>query len=234
MTSEETTLEKLRTFANTIATGVTDDELAVHPLEAILENLINAHGPQPIVLNVGDRYYQQSGSRLELNYPFQGDLSLLIQVSKSLNQGQSSGGQSTATFVFDVNHQFQGELADQLPMLLAQLDEELLKDVREANELIDRRQAAFAEELRVLLQPRWKLTRALRSVMEELQVPMTKPAGGRVDVPVRPTSMSMQVIETAAAAGAPQWALAEDRVQRICRYSITWSWGRLYAACDGE
>ena len=223
MTSEDIEIEKLRTYAATVAAKVTDDDLAHRPLEVILEELISTLGPQPLVLDVADRYYDHSGSRFELKYPFRGDLNLLMEVSKIVGRGQSSGGKSIAEFAFDIESQFGDDFAEQLAQALAQIEGQLLKDVRTANERIERRQAAFAEVLSAQLQPRWKATRALRGAMEQLQVPLTQPTVDRVEVPVRPAPMSMRVIEEAAAAGAPQWSLAEEMAESVMQTIASFS-----------
>ena len=114
MTSEDIEIEKLRTYAATVAAKVTDDDLAHRPLEVILEELINTRGPQPIVLDVANRYYGHSGSRVELKYPFRGDLSLLMEVSEIVGRGQSSGGKSVAEFALNIESQFGDDFAEQL------------------------------------------------------------------------------------------------------------------------
>ena len=223
MTSEDIEIEKLRTYAATVAAEVTDDDLAHRPLEVILEELINTRGPQPIVLDVANRYYGHSGSRVELKYPFRGDLNLLMEVSEIVRRGWSSGGKSVAEFALNIESQFGDDFAEQLEQALARIEGQLLKDVRTANERIERRQAAFAEVLSAQLQPRWKVTRALRGAMEQLQVPLTQPTVDRVEVPVRPAPMSMRVIEEAAAAGAPEWSLAEEMAESVVQTIASFS-----------
>lgn len=209
--------------ASTLADAVADDDLAERPLEAILEELIGTHGPQPIILDANDRYYEHRGNRFALKYPFRGDLNVLMTESSVVWQGGSSGGWSYAEVGFDLTAQPGEDFADQLGQHLKQLDEQIIADVHAANERIERHQAAYAEALREKLQPRWTTTRTLRGAMEQLQIPLSRPKGVRVDVPVRPTPMSMRVLEQAAAAGAPQWTLAEDMgesvVQTIASFS---------------
>ena len=105
-----------------------------------------------------------------------------MKVSPVVNQGSSSGGQSSAEIECDISDQFDGDFTDQLARFLAWLDEQIIRDVQVANERLERRQAVFAEALRTGLQPRWTTTRAL---------------------------------EQAAAAGAPQWTLAEDMAESV-------------------
>ncbi|WP_147050768.1 hypothetical protein [Kocuria flava] len=215
MIDDDIEIDKLRAKATSVATDVTDDDLAQRSLEAVLEQLINAHGPQLIVLDVGDRYYEQRGNRFTLKYPFRGDLNLLMKVSPVVNQGSSSGGQSSAEIECDISDQFDGDFTDQLARFLAWLDEQIIRDVQVANERLERRQAVFAEALRTGLQPRWTTTRALRGAMELLQVPLSRPKRDRVEVSLHPAPLSMRVLEQAAAAGAPQWTLAEDMAESV-------------------
>ncbi|MUN64656.1 hypothetical protein GMA12_17850 [Kocuria sediminis] len=223
MENEDITTEKLRAAAIRVAASVMADDLADRPLEVILEQLLITHAPQPIVIDVADRYYEHDGSRFELKYPFRGDLKLLIEVSEMVSRGQSTGGQSVAEFAFNVDHQLGEDFADQLAQLVTKIEEKLLEDVRTANEIIGQRQAVFAETLRAELQPRWKMTRALRGAMEQLQVPLTRPTSGRVEVPVRPAPLSMRVLEEAAATGAPQWALADDMAESVVQTIASFS-----------
>ena len=223
MTNDDTGIEMLRTNASALADAVADDDLAQRPLEAILEELLLNHGPQSIVLDANDRYYEHRGNSFALKYPFRGDLHELMTESSIVRQGGSSGGWSYAEIVFEIPAHSGEDFADHLGRLLKQVDEQIIADVRAANERIERRQAAFAEALREKLQPRWTMTRTLRGAMEQLQIPLSRPEGVRVNVPVSPAPMSMRVLEQAAAAGEPQWALAaemgESVVQTIASFS---------------
>ena len=209
--------------ASTLTDAVADDDLAQRSLETILEELLRKHGPQTILLDVNDRYYEHRGNRFALKYPFSGDLHLLMAESSLVRQGGDSGGESYAEIPLEIAADSWEDFADHLGQILKRVDEQIIADVRTANERIERHQAAFAEALRQKLQPRWTMTRTLRGAMKQLQIPLSRPEGVRVNVPVSPAPLSMRVLELAAAAGEPHWALAaemgESVVQTIASFS---------------
>lgn len=218
MTDEENEYARLRAEAAARAISIDDDDLARRPLDSIIKELISHFGPEPFVLDINDRFYEHQRGRVTLTYPYQGgDSSLLMETSKVANQSSMLGldGFSYAEVVFDLPSTPGSNFVDQLGDFLQKTNEQILKDVQQANELIERRQAVFADALREELQSRWTMTRALRGAMEQLQVPLSEVRTDRVKIPVQPAPLSMRVLEQAAAAGAPEWTLAEEMAESV-------------------
>lgn len=196
--------------AHELADGVPDDVLASDTLEAVLERIVNAGAPQQIRLDPSDRYYEQRGDAFQLHYPFTGASDVLLKAGKVVRSISSHGDQHEVTFYAKFNRAPGDGFEDHLRGMIQQIDEHLGHDVEAANAQIAADQAAFAAAARARLEPRWRMVRALRGAMKALNVPLGQRTGSRVNVPVQPSPLSMSIIEEAAKAGSPQWALAED------------------------
>lgn len=210
-------LDSVRGRARELAESVEEDVLAREPLEVTLERLVIQGAPQPLVLDVSDRYYESRGNSFTISYPFVGPTDPILRRSTLFRTGGSHGSQSYVTARFDVHEQatdpdrFEEELAD----LLNRCDEQILHDVQVANEDLTRQQEAFTLAARKVLTPRWRMVRTVRGAMERLDIPLGPRTNPLVHIPVRPTQLSQTVIEQAAEAGAPQYALADDLAESV-------------------
>jgi hypothetical protein len=90
-------LDRVRERARELTESVEEDVLAREPLEVTLERLVTQGAPQPLVLDVSDRYYELTGNSFTISYPFVGPTDPILSQSTLFRTGGSHGSQSYVT-----------------------------------------------------------------------------------------------------------------------------------------
>lgn len=180
---------------------MSEESLAHDPLDALLQAMLDRHGPRPVEIDFDRRYALPRAGYIELRYPATGDLARL------LHGYSSSGDQHELSFT--VTPAPGATLtAAALQTRIDALESRLREQQDEANDAIRGERVEFAEAVREELEPRWRMTRTLRGLLTELAIPLEKTPGPAL-VPVHPTHMSLTAVTAAAAGGTPEWALEE-------------------------
>ena len=209
--------------AQRAADAVNDDRLATESLDSILASLLAIHGPETIVMDVADRWASHDGPKVTLHYPFNGtpdglrpDAPWIGQWSSThRTSGVAGSTKTTAELVLEVHDTDAPDFGERFAEFIAQIDAQMVEAAAAANKDIADQQARFIEQARGALASRWRSVRAIRGGMALANIPMERPTGDRIDVPVRPTPLSMTLIEQAATTGASEFKLADTMAESV-------------------
>ncbi|WP_203758340.1 hypothetical protein [Cellulomonas chitinilytica] len=183
------------------ARKISEETLAEEPLDALLQALLDQHGPRLVEVAFDRRYSPPRQGHIALRYPATGDVG-------RLGHGYlSSGDQHELSFTLTPKPGAVLTAAD-LQSGIDAIESRLREQQDEANEAIAREQIEFAEAVREKLEPRWQMTRMLRGALAELAIPLA-PTPGPALVPVHARHLSLTAVTAAAGDGTPEWALEE-------------------------
>lgn len=210
-----------------LANTLSEDLLGSKPFEALLNEIVESHGAQPIIGHF-DRKYVQTREihgpndktvlkplQLEVRVPCEGAIAVLFQVpNRILSSTHSQGNQSEIILSATISPD--GDWgAKELNERITAWTDRFAANIRDANEIITQHRADLTDAVRPILEARWRRTRLLRGALKELSIPLERTSTPASSIPLEPKSFSLARIEDEAQKGAPEWSLADDMAEGI-------------------
>lgn len=211
------TKEAIQSGARRIGEELPDDLLADKPLDFFVKRLVKTRLQLvPIKLDTDDKHYKHQDSTIIITYPFAGGYMDLVAFFREISPMMRSSAEGRYLDVpLDTSLLPANQVTEAIKDAVAWTDNYVRQQVLLINANIQEDQKTFETELFSILRPRWERVSALREAMQELNIPLGEVQKNRIDIPVKPTELSMATIQDTATKSSSGWRLAEQMAEAL-------------------